>query len=277
MSNVPDNFTFSLQDVYNSVYSHDATTQKNFSSCVAKAVSEYYDVNYSSEDGIRKFRNYTPVTTCSVPSFVNYGEGITMNINNIWVDSVEITMYYPTLITNNMLIMIINTEGSTDELSTPSGWTKLGEVSYNISSAVYYRKVTGTEGATVTISNPDPLKMYGIMYQFSNVGATLPELATSQFLTSSGYGIDNGNIPLLCGQKALDITVGTIFDSISCTLGAGWVKMGDDNGHFIIDTPTYPFQHVIYYDATTTQNATEFLKFWSTNRDVIRYLIKLKS
>lgn len=51
---VPDNFTFSLQDVINEI-----GCAENMQSCVSNANPSGYDPNYSSEPGLRKFRNYT--------------------------------------------------------------------------------------------------------------------------------------------------------------------------------------------------------------------------
>lgn len=71
---VPNNFEFSLQNVRDSVYSHDITVENNFQSCVDKSVSQYYDVNYNSEIGLKKFRNYTPVSNSEYSITINTGE-----------------------------------------------------------------------------------------------------------------------------------------------------------------------------------------------------------
>jgi hypothetical protein len=51
---VPDNFTFSLQDVVNEI-----GCSGNMQACVDNANPSGYDPNYSGESGLRKFRNYT--------------------------------------------------------------------------------------------------------------------------------------------------------------------------------------------------------------------------
>jgi len=54
---VPNNFTFTLQDVVNEI-----GCAGNMQACVDNANPSGYDSNYSSESGLRKFRNYTHVT-----------------------------------------------------------------------------------------------------------------------------------------------------------------------------------------------------------------------
>jgi hypothetical protein len=54
---VPDNFTFSLQDVVNEI-----GCAGNMQACVDNANPSGYDPTYSSEVGLRKFRNYTHVS-----------------------------------------------------------------------------------------------------------------------------------------------------------------------------------------------------------------------
>lgn len=65
MINVPNTNTFSLQNVYDSVNSHDATVQGNLSSCFDKSVDSYFDPLYGSKTMNPKtlygFRNYTPI------------------------------------------------------------------------------------------------------------------------------------------------------------------------------------------------------------------------
>lgn len=65
MANVPNTTTFTLQDVYDSVSSHDATVQDNLVSCFDKSVASYFDSNYGSKTMDPKtlygFRNYSIV------------------------------------------------------------------------------------------------------------------------------------------------------------------------------------------------------------------------
>lgn len=79
MANVPNTNNFSLQDVYNSVSSHDATVQDDLVSCFDKSVASYFDSNYGSKTMNPKtlygFRNYTPVTitvTTGLPEILVY-------------------------------------------------------------------------------------------------------------------------------------------------------------------------------------------------------------
>lgn len=79
MANVPNTNNFSLQDVYNSVSSHDATVQDDLVSCFDKSVASYFDSNYGSKTMDPKtlygFRNYS----ISIPTLAigdSYGCGI---------------------------------------------------------------------------------------------------------------------------------------------------------------------------------------------------------
>ena len=62
MANVPNNETFSLQDVYTAVDSHSNPSQ-DLSSCFANAVAGYFDPNYNQDsyapaNSMKRFRNY---------------------------------------------------------------------------------------------------------------------------------------------------------------------------------------------------------------------------
>lgn len=68
MANVPNTTSFTLQDVYNSVSSHASSTSGNLVSCFDNAISEYFDPTYNNDtyngsplQGMKRFRNYTPV------------------------------------------------------------------------------------------------------------------------------------------------------------------------------------------------------------------------
>jgi len=63
---VPDNFTFSLQDVVNEI-----GCAGNMQACVDNADSALYDSAYSSEFGMRKFRNYGKKIEIN-PESINY-------------------------------------------------------------------------------------------------------------------------------------------------------------------------------------------------------------
>lgn len=70
MASVPNTNNFTLNDVYQSVASHDATVSPNLSSCFSKSVDMFFDNSYNTElydgntlpvKGMKRFRNYGKV------------------------------------------------------------------------------------------------------------------------------------------------------------------------------------------------------------------------
>lgn len=74
--------------------------------------------------------------------------------NSLGTSSVNRTVTMPaTVNAGDLLIFVITTSNSTAAtFGTPSGWTKLGESTGTVNTAVYYKVADGTEdGATVTV------------------------------------------------------------------------------------------------------------------------------
>jgi hypothetical protein len=108
---VPDNFTFSLQDVVD-----ELTCAGDMQSCVDSAVDGHYDSTYSGEVGLKKFRNYTRFIAVPGIYFDSYGDPIgtttiTITAGSDWytvVDNSQITglSVYPTSGTGNGTITV---------------------------------------------------------------------------------------------------------------------------------------------------------------------------
>jgi hypothetical protein len=86
MSAVPNNFTFSLQDVVSVVGSAG-----NQASAVASAIALCYDPAYTSEVGLRRFRNYDTsrgmflfISPTSHAGAGTFTVTVTANAENVW-------------------------------------------------------------------------------------------------------------------------------------------------------------------------------------------------
>lgn len=77
MISVPNNDTFTLQNVKDSIYSHDTSVQTNLSSCFSKSLTKFFDPNYNKieyapVDSMKRFKNYTPYDTIVYGDLYNW-------------------------------------------------------------------------------------------------------------------------------------------------------------------------------------------------------------
>lgn len=268
MSNVPDTETFTLQNVYDSVHSHDATTELNLSSCVTKSISGYYDSRYSSYVGMKKFQNYTPVTTCSVPACQSFSD-------NYNYESATIDLYYPSGIqANDMLILVVVSDTSETFLNL-SGWTGMSSITNSISSRMFFKRASGSETGYVTLTgNQSGSNKHGLIMRFNNVSTSVDPVYLSQYSASSTeYGISEEAYSLLCGETLFEFTTMTRERTISLFSDGGWVT----NINYLIDSPYNETLNLVSFPATTAKFNTLMDKSWATAINTNGYTFKLKS
>lgn len=64
-----------------------------------------------------------------------------------------ITMPTPSVIVDDLMVMFVGQRGSTNAMTTPSGWTYQGQTTFGASRMnVFYKFATGSEPATFTVS-----------------------------------------------------------------------------------------------------------------------------
>jgi hypothetical protein len=107
MPSVPNTETFSLQNVYDSVHGHAASTTGDLSSCFLNAVGSYFDPTYNTSSyapaaSQKRFRNYTPVT----------GTPATISMAVTYVNNTAAGVYNYTLV-----VTIVATSANTGSFS----------------------------------------------------------------------------------------------------------------------------------------------------------------
>lgn len=151
MSNVPDNETFSLQDVFSAVSSHSGGTSGNLTSCFNNAIFSYFDPQYNTneyapENSMLRFRNYTIGTENVSIQLLNVSQIVPDNLDfNVDKYNAVIRM------TNNSSSTISCSFGVDMQFNTPipSGQDDRGFTRIDVTPA--YGELTGS-GRVITLN-----------------------------------------------------------------------------------------------------------------------------
>lgn len=93
-------------------------------------------------------------------------------------------------VANNPLLLAM-ANGDTDAFTTPSGWTVLVAntiVANDLGCAIYWKKATGSESGSLTVSDGVSNAKAGVMAQYSGCDATSP-VTTSVHTVSGASGV----------------------------------------------------------------------------------------
>lgn len=145
---VPNNFTFSLQDVVD-----ELTCAGDMQSCVDSAVSEHYDSTYSGEVGLKKFRNYTRFIAFPGIFFDAYGDPV--GTTTITIIAGAGNDWYTVVDNSQILLSVYPSSGSGDGSTTVNCSSQNGNGSSLSGTVTFYKDASYTIplGTVIVIQN----------------------------------------------------------------------------------------------------------------------------
>ena len=168
---VPDNYTFTLDDVWDAVYDHDATTTDDLSDCFTNHEPDYrndtyWDANYAAEGNLynmKMFRDYGPHNAPSGP-YIYFSSATAYNASAVWVGTPAEAAV------GDLITIFVFTEPGIHNTSTaPTGYTLI-------------------DNATTSNSLYPNVTVWGKVAAIGDLGAST-QVSLGGTTTSHAYGI----------------------------------------------------------------------------------------